>query len=110
MGKYVITRTSSSDDKEPPCVGAVKELLTYIDRRSAGLAVAKGKPWFERFVALNDSYEELDGFLVGYKKREVWTIDTDIETLCNQEGPLVIEESDYKEVPVSIEIYDGYRE
>ena len=109
MSKYIVEHTSLWGN-EKPCDGAIKETLTYMDERTTSLGAAKRAFWFPNFIKSNDSYEEIGGKLVGYCKREAWTIDTTIEEMCEKEGPLVIAKSDYVEVPIAIEIYDEYRE
>ena len=110
--KFIISRTSLREEKKP-CEEAVKEKATYFgdcSLKTVKEAVEK-EEWVRRGIPI-----QMNGFVRVYKKKpeDVWTVEIktlkDLVNFSKKYGDLIFGESDYKEIPFEIEIYDDYRE
>lgn len=111
--KFIISRTSAWEGR--PCKEAKKEKLTHLDYRTVKTLKEARKhkvmnspiSWF----ANGQNHREENGMVVRDMEFEYWTIECEnILDLYDRYGSLVIQDSECKEYPIEIEIYDGYRE
>lgn len=112
--KYIVTRTSCWGD-EKPCEEAVEEIVTYVDERCIDDPMKNeyiGKSWYTDEGYFNHRVE--NGHIKRDRKESAYTIELesleDLQDFINKYGHVVIQETDYKEVPLEIEIYDDWRE
>lgn len=112
MKKYIISRTSVYEGR--PHELAKKETLTKIHKcklktLSEVQCDSNACRWFYREGMFN--HREEDGYTACDQLCDAWIIEiSSIEELCKKEGELIIKESEYKEYPIEIEIYDDWRE
>jgi len=116
--KFIIRRTSEWNHDVQPCIEAKRELVTWLDRRTAQtIEQARSCLWFKDWWEWGENHREENGMIVCDRKKKdtVWTIEfNSLEELIafeNEHGQLVIGRTDsYKGYDMEIEIYDGYRE
>lgn len=113
--KFSVTRTSRYWGK--PCNEAKKVKATYLDRRAVkSLEEAKKYSWFEEWYNSTVNHREENGYIIGEwkEKWDIWVVEInslkDLLRFIDKYGQVVIQESDYKEYPYEIEIYDTWRE
>ena len=113
---FIISRTSLWGD-EKPCPGAKVVQATRVDWRSCkSLEEVKTRPWGEDWFASGTNYREEKGQVARDMERgDIWVIEiSNLDELLkfrdNVNEDLIIQNSDYKEYPFGIEIYDGHRE
>ena len=114
MMEFILTRTSLWND-EKPHGDAIKKKLTYIDERTwKTLEEANQGSWGQDWLASGKNHREINSVVARDVEREAWVIGLDglggLLELLKSEGELIISESNYKEVPLRLEIYDDYRE
>jgi len=108
MNKYIISRTSVWEGK--PCEEAFEENVTcYSFCTCKTLEEANRHDWFKRDGSFN--HIEINGQTRHSYKDKEWVIQAEsIEALYKKYGRLVVGDSECEEYPISIEIYDDYRE
>lgn len=111
--EFIISRTSVWDGQ--PHKRAHKRTLTHLDRRTWNtLEEAGADKWGREFLASGKNHRAEDGGVVRDIPCEEWVIEIDgidgLLQLFREEGQLILQESDCKEIPLGLEIYDDYRE
>lgn len=118
--KVILTKASEweIDTNNPPHPKAELKEYTRTDSRSVA-TIEEGRThfWFNDWFANGVNHREEDGCIVcdRIKKDKAWVIETnefgDIQTLFDELGCIIIRSSWWaKEYPITIEIYDDYRE
>ena len=115
--KLIVTRTSDWLGK--PCDEAKRAKATYLSSLNAkSLKEARSFPWFEAWYnsTTNHRVDPKQGIVVGEwkEKQDVWVIEInsldELLQFVQKYGRVVIQDSQYKEYPYEIEIYDTWRE
>jgi hypothetical protein len=112
--KFIISRTSAYGNK--PLGIAIKEKLTYLDRRTLTLENMKKnrKDLYSHFMCHGKNHRTEGTCAVRDVDQEDWTIEInsleELIELKDKEGKLIVKGTEYKEIPYEIEIYDDYRE
>lgn len=116
--KFIVSRTSTYDSE--PCREAKKEDLNYLDYRTVKTLEEAHREryahwaidWFKN--GANHREDARKGMIVCERKRRDWVLEVKslkaLIAFVTKYGDVIIKESDYKEYPLEIEIYDGYRE
>ena len=111
---YIITRTSEWNHDIEPIKEAYQKEFTMIHWCPCKtLEETKTNPnisWFWRDKMFGQEKIKGQSGVVAYSKEIAWVTDLTIEELLKKYGDLVVKSSDYKEVPIAVEIYDEYRE
>ena len=113
--KFRVKRTTSILGDAKPCLEAYSTEDTYLDWRTfKTLAEARLKLGGDYFNAGTNHREENGMVVRDLEKQKIWAIDinslTELLKFYNKYGDLIICESDYKNHPLTLEIYDDYRE
>lgn len=121
--KFQVSRTSLSLDSETkPCDEALRVKAIYLDVRTKPLEWFKSQSrdrGFKEFLSKgknhrNITVDEKPGCVRELDLDWIWVVKIDSLKMLLQfqekYGEIVLQKSDYKEVPLEIEIYDYYRE
>lgn len=110
--KFIVSRTSDIASDESPCTEAKStEVTTYTNCTCPTVDEAMKHDW----VRAGNPVQMVGSVRVYHKdKKAVWTIDINsLEELTNfisKHGEIVIKDSISEDIPLTIEIYDDYRE
>ena len=108
--KFVVL-TKDPDPGKKPFENAVREVVTYHDRRAwasvdDASATRRGAAWLKSCKAVKAStYDDGTPCLIGDVEREEWVVEVpDLDTLTKMIAPgnYVVGPSDYKEYPLAI--------
>lgn len=116
--EFVVSRASGWPSEPQPNPRATQKDLTYIDYRTMPtIESAKEKHWFKDWYDRGTNHREENGMIACDRKELTteWVIEiadlNDLLSLIEDEGDIILgNNSGYKEVPLSLEIYDDYRE
>ena len=111
--RFIISRTSLWRMEGSPCKGALPIQFTrFIDCRCQTVKEAvQEQDWVRA-----GNPKQMKGFVRVFQKtkEQAWTIKvsslSNLISLFKKHGQIIIKESPYKEIPLEIEIYDGFRE
>lgn len=116
--KFVVSRASQGLDNKPPCQGAKMTPLTYLDYRTVKTLEEVRKSstcrlWSKEWLASGRNHREdpEKGMVVRDVTSEAWVISllaTQLLNFIRKEGPIILEESKYLEVPFALTIYDTH--
>jgi len=121
--KFISSRTSGDEDdlSQKPCEEAIQEEVTGLERRFVPtIKCARRRKWFKEWYdsGLNHreekAYGERNIVCDQREKTTVWVIElnslVELSAFHEKYGAIILLRSAYKEIPLEIEIYDGYRE
>lgn len=111
MTKYIVTRTSEWGNKQP-CEEAKQEsLIIHTWCTCKTLEESKKQEWFWRDGTFN--HIKIQG-KEGVRHSQIclrWTVEIDdLQAFIEKYGECVVALSNSDDIPLSIEIYDNYRE
>jgi hypothetical protein len=111
--KYFITRTSGYHNESIlPHPRAVEAQAYYWDCRTLkSFDELKTTSWGKDFFKKGINHREHGNFISRLLPRDGFTIEIeDLVQFTKEEGPIILKQSGFDEIPLEIEIYDDYRE
>lgn len=121
--KFQVSRTSLSlDNESKPCNEALQVKAIYLDVRTKPLEWFKSQPEdrkFKEFLSKGKNHRNITvdgepGCVRELDPHWIWVVKIESLKMLLQfqekYGEIILQKSNYKEVPLEIEIYDYYRE
>ena len=112
MSKYYITRTSAYRDNDKPHPDAVEAEVFWCDRRSLkSFDELKNVHWGKDWLKKGTDHKEHSDHISRLIPQDGYTIEIDdLAKWVEENGTVVLSHTGVETIPLSIEIYDDYRE